>query len=160
MVSNYIKTPKDILQLHKTVSVVADIIFVNSMEFLVRISRNAKFTAVQYLGKRMTGNISKSSENINDVYYIYGMYVDEFYTDREFENIRRKMPGISTPNTTAADENVPEVEEKIRVIKERSRTTWSTISLNKTPGRTVIEMTLFVVLWMSYLSSVGGTSQK
>ena len=58
VVVNYIKIPKEILQLQKTVSVAADIMFVNEMEFLARISIHMKFTTVQYLGKNMTVNIS------------------------------------------------------------------------------------------------------
>ena len=96
VVSNYGKTLKEILQLHRTVSVVADIMFFNGMEFLVSISRHVKFTMVQYIGKRTTGNISKSLENI----------VEKFYMYREFENIRRIMPGISTLNMTMSYEHV------------------------------------------------------
>ena len=70
----------------------ADIIFFNGMAFLVIISSHVIFTTVRYLVKRMTGNISKSLENINDVYYRRGMYVEAFYMDREFENIRRRIP--------------------------------------------------------------------
>ena len=55
-------------------SVAAEIIFVNGMELLVSISKHVKFTTVQYPGKRMTGNISKSLEKINDVYYRQGIY--------------------------------------------------------------------------------------
>ena len=68
--------------------------FVNGMAFLVGIYRHVKFTTVQYLGRRTTGNIYKYLENINDVYYIHGMYVETFYMDREVENTRRIMPGI------------------------------------------------------------------
>ena len=58
------------------VSVTVDIIFVNRMALLVSISRKLKFTMVLYLGKRMKGNISKSLEKINDVYYQCGMRVE------------------------------------------------------------------------------------
>ena len=44
--SNYIKILKDILQLQKIFSVVADIMFFNGMSFLVSISRHVKFTIV------------------------------------------------------------------------------------------------------------------
>ena len=60
MVSNYVKTLKYILQLHKTVAVASDIIFVNGMAILVSIFRYVKFTTVQYSGKITTDNISKS----------------------------------------------------------------------------------------------------
>ena len=49
--------------------------FVNGMEFLVSIYIHVKFTMVQYLGKSTTGNIYKSLEKINDVYYRRGIYV-------------------------------------------------------------------------------------
>ena len=75
VVSNYIKMSKYILKLHKILLVSVDIIFSNRIAFLVRISRHVKFTTVKYLGKMKTGNISKSLENINDGYYIRGMYV-------------------------------------------------------------------------------------
>ena len=84
VVSSYINILKDILQLHKTVPVVSEIMFVNGTEFLVSIFRYVRFNTVQYLGKRTTGNISKSLENINDVYYRREMYVEKLYMDREF----------------------------------------------------------------------------
>ena len=46
------------------------------------------------------------------------MYVETLYMDRDFENIRRIMPGISTLNKTSATEYVPEIEQQVRVIKE------------------------------------------
>ena len=52
VVSNYINILKEILQLHKTVLVVAYIMFVNGMTFLVSIYIYVKFTTVQYLGKK------------------------------------------------------------------------------------------------------------
>ena len=42
MVSNYVKIPKEVLQLHKTVLVAAYIMFVNGMEFLIIIYRHVK----------------------------------------------------------------------------------------------------------------------
>ena len=56
VVSNYTKAQKDILQLHNTVSVVVDIMFVNGMTFLVSISIHVKFTMFQFIGKRMIDN--------------------------------------------------------------------------------------------------------
>ena len=82
MVSNYINILKEIFQLHKIVSMAADIMFVNMVAFLVIISRHVKFTMLQYLGKSMTGNISKYLEKINDVYYGRGKYEETFYMDR------------------------------------------------------------------------------
>ena len=70
--------------------------FVTVMEFLVSISRHVKFTMIKYIGKMTTGNISKPLENINDVYYRRRIFVETLYVDRDFENLRRIMPGRST----------------------------------------------------------------
>ena len=91
--------------------VAAYIVFFNGMAFLVIISRHVKFTTVKYLGNRTTGNISKSLENINDVYYTHGMYVETLYMYRYFEKIIIIIPVISTFNTTASYEHVPEIEK-------------------------------------------------
>ena len=65
----YVIIPKDILQVHRAVSVASDVVFINVMGFLVSISRHIKFVIVQYVGKRTTDNLSKSLENIKEVYY-------------------------------------------------------------------------------------------
>ena len=41
--------------------------FFNGMEFLVSISRNMKFTMLQYIGNRTMGNVFKYLENNNSV---------------------------------------------------------------------------------------------
>ena len=78
MLSNYIKILKYILQIYKVVLVAAEIIYFNGMSLLVSIYRHVKVNMAQYLGKMRTGNISKSLENINDVYYILGTYIENF----------------------------------------------------------------------------------
>ena len=93
VVSNYVKIPKEILQLHKTAVVASDVIFVNWMAFLVSISIYVNFATVKYIGKSTMGNIYKYLLKINDVYYRSGMYVETFYMDWEFENIKIIIPG-------------------------------------------------------------------
>ena len=87
------------------------------------------------------------------------MYVETFYMDREFENIRKIIPGRSTLNTTAAAESVPEIERQIIMIKKRARAICSTLPFNKIPECIVIEMILFMVMWMNDFLPVGVISQ-
>ena len=75
------------------VLVMADIVFVNRIVFQVSIYIHVEFTFVQYIGERTMGDISKSLENINDVYYRRGVYVETFHMDREFENLRKWKDG-------------------------------------------------------------------
>ena len=75
VVSNYSRTPKEILQLHKKVLVVAYIMFANRIIFLVSIYRHVKFTMVKYIGKGTTSDRSNSLGKINDIYYRQGMFL-------------------------------------------------------------------------------------
>ena len=83
--------------------------FANGMELLVSIYRHVKITTSQFIEKSTTGNISKYLENINDIYYRSGMYVETLYMDGGFEKNRRIMTGRSTLNTTAEDEHAPKI---------------------------------------------------
>ncbi len=61
--------------------------------------------------------------------------------DNEFEKLRPLVPGINI-NTTAAKEHVPEIERRIRVIKERGRALLNTPPFKKMPQLILIELIL------------------
>ena len=67
--------------------------FVNGMGLMVIISSNIRFTTVQYVGKWMTVNLSKSLENINEVYSKRIIYIEKYYMDREFEKLLGVISG-------------------------------------------------------------------
>ena len=62
--------------------------------------------------------------------------------DIEFEKLKELLPKVAL-NTTAAREHVGEIEQKIRVIKERARGTINTLPYKKLPKLMVIELLLF-----------------
>jgi hypothetical protein len=68
--------------------------------------------------------------------------------DIEFEKLKTKMPRVAL-NTTAAREHIGEIEQKVRVIKERARGTFNTLPYKKLPKIMVIELPLFCVMWMN-----------
>jgi hypothetical protein len=79
--------------------------------------------------------------------------------DMEFEKLRTMMPHVAL-NTTAAREHVVEVEQKIRVIKERARGTFNTLLYKKLPKLMVIELLHFCVMWMNSFPVKSGISKK
>jgi hypothetical protein len=62
-------------------------------------------------------------------------------------------------NTTAASEHVPDVERKIRVLKERARALRSTLPFKIIPGRIIIEMLANVVPWINAFLQSSGVSK-
>ena len=62
-------------------------------------------------------------------------------------------------NTTAAKEHVPEVECKIRLIKERGRGILNTLPVKKMPRLMLIELVYHVVLWLNAFPANSGVSE-
>eukprot|EP00957_Ditylum_brightwellii_P025330 1916487-Ditylum_brightwellii.AAC.1 len=52
VVTDYIEVPRDLIDLHKEVTVVADILYINKILFLTSVSRNIKFTTAQQINNR------------------------------------------------------------------------------------------------------------
>ena len=78
--------------------------------------------------------------------------------DNEFEKLRNLVP-ILVVNTTAAKEHVPEVERKIRLIKERGRGILNTLPFKQMPRLMLIELVYHVVLWLNAFPAKSGVSE-
>jgi hypothetical protein len=83
-----------------------------------------------------------------DLYARGGFQVGTVLMDNEFEKFRNLVP-ILVVNTTAAKEHVPEVERKIRLIKERGRGILNTVPFKRMPRLMLIELVYHVVLWLN-----------
>ena len=59
-------------------------------------------------------------------------------------------------NTTAAREHVPEIERRIRTIKERVRATTSKFPFNPVPFLVLIQTVYTIVLWMNAIRPISG----
>ena len=55
----YISVPKYFLKLHKFVTLVADVMFVNGATFLITMSRGIKFVTVEHIPARTDKQLSK-----------------------------------------------------------------------------------------------------
>jgi hypothetical protein len=60
VMADYVEIPKEILNLNKDLTVAAAIMFVNGMPFVTSISRNVKFTTIEYVTSRSETNLVKS----------------------------------------------------------------------------------------------------
>ena len=63
-----------------------------------------------------------------------------------------------TLNTTASREHVPEIERKIRAIKERVRAIWNTLPYTRLPSRMISQMASYAVIWLNGLPVSRGVS--
>ncbi len=108
----------------------ADVMFVNRVPFLVSQSRRLNFLTVEFLPVRTAKSLAARIDQIRHLYARGGFMVGTILMDNEFEKLRPLVPGINI-NTTAAKEHVPEIEHRIRVIKERARVLLNTLPFKK-----------------------------
>jgi hypothetical protein len=116
----YVTIPKEIMELNKNVTLGIDIMFVNGLAFFVSPYRKVKFTMVEYIPRRLHPILVKYLKQVFYVYTTHGFKVEAALMDREFECLRSDIPEVNL-NTTSASEHVPDIEQQIRLIKERVR---------------------------------------
>jgi hypothetical protein len=132
VVTNYVEIPRVILERHQRVTLAVDVMFVNGVPFLVSVSRGINLVTAEYTPSRTAKQLATGIRRVMDVYARGGFQVGKVLMDNEFELLRNLVP-ILAINTTAAKEHVPEVERRIRLIKERGRSILNTLPFKKMP---------------------------
>jgi len=146
--AEYVAVPKSMIDRNKTVTLAADVFFVDGTGFLMTASRNIKFITAEYVATRTAKNLSIHMERVTQVYKRAGFNVRTILMDGEFKIIKDLMPQVEC-NTTAAKEHVSEAERNIRTIKERTRGIIGTLPFEYIPRRLKMEIIYFAVLWLN-----------
>ena len=119
-VTDYIKIPREILEICKKLEVSMEIIFINKLPFLMRISRRMKFTTIEYLSINNEISLLTSINKIVSYYRSHGLHVGTIFVDPEFQYLKEKVVS-TTLNKTGLRDHAPELETQIQVITERIR---------------------------------------
>jgi hypothetical protein len=114
---------------------------------------------IEHLPSRSAKCLVQTLERVFRIYVTAGFTVPTTMMDMEFEKLKPLMPHMAL-NTTAAQEQVGEIEQKIRVIKERARGTFNTLPYKKLQRIMVIELLHFCVMWMNSFPVKSGISEK
>ena len=109
---------RDFYALHKFVTLVGDVMFVDGLPFMSTRSREIRFGTVELLPSCTAPQLGSSLMKIVKLYAMRGFVVRCVLMDMEFESV--KEHAMVPNNTTAAREHVGEIERYVRVVKERS----------------------------------------
>jgi hypothetical protein len=145
---DYVKVPKELLKLHKEVFLTTDIFFVNKIPFFLTLSRNTCFTSVNYLAGRNVPQIFKAFKEMYQYYLQRGSHITAVHADGEFAPLKtliETMPGGPMVNLASANKHVPEIERRIRAVKERCRATRHSLPFHTIPKLMMIHIVLNVV---------------
>ena len=159
--TDYVDIPRVILDVHRYVTLVADVMFVNKVPFLVSCSRNLNLITIEHVPspKRTASKLGYLLQRIIRVYARAGFTIQTILMDNEFEKVRDHILD-ATMNTPAASEHVGEIERKIRVIKERSRGIICTLPYTRLPQQMLIHLLHHVVMWLNNFPVKGGVSDR
>ena len=117
----YVSIPPNLIDLHKYVTLVGDVMFVNGIPFLVTMSRRIRFITVQHVPDRKASALANVMKQVMNLYSRAGFVCQTALMDGEFEPLKAKLVGSIEVNTTAKNEHVGEIERKIRSLKDRCR---------------------------------------
>jgi hypothetical protein len=153
----YVAVPKGVIERNKTVTLAANVFFVDGIAFLLTVSRNIKFITAEHVASCTAKSLSKHMDHIIQVYTRAGFSVRTVSMDGEFKKVKDKLP-LVVCNTTAAKEHVSNVEHSIRTIKGRMRGIVGMLPFEFIPRRLKMEFIYFVVLWLNAFPAKKGVS--
>jgi hypothetical protein len=162
VVTDFVKVPKEILEVHKEVTLSADVFFVIKIPFLLTISKHLCYTAVSHLADQKIETIFKAFKQVFQIYSNQGFHVSLLLLDGEFASLQAYVHNVENGprvNLTSANEHVPEAERQIQVVKARVRATRHDLSIfTRMPQLLVIHMVFDCVQVMNYFPTKGGLS--
>ena len=162
VIQDVIEVPTEIRQLHKRVTLAIDIFFVNGVPYFATLSLRICFLSVTHLSNRKIPTIFKALRAMHNYYLQRGFQIVFIKGDGEFKPlevlIESELYGGPKMNLTSANEHVPEIERKIRVIKERVRAIVYSIPVNALPALLVVHAVLFATKALNLFPVKGGIS--
>jgi hypothetical protein len=158
---DYVKVPMEIMKLHKEVFLTTDIFFVNKIPFFLKLSCKICFTAVNHLADRTVPQIFKAFKEMYQYYLQRGFHIKMVHADSEFAPLKsliESMTGGPMVNLASANEHVPEIKRRIRVVKEQCQATRHSLPFETIPKLMMIHIVLNVVKLLNFFPTKGGVS--
>ncbi len=133
--------------------------FVNGMVFFITVSSKIKHSTIEYatsMTQKMTLNYLAS---VFQLYNKRGFCIGAVLGDPQFDPMKQAIEEkfITRYNPTSANEHVAEVEQQIRVVKERIRATLSSFPWKKAIPRIMVkEVAKHVVMMLNAIPPKSG----
>ena len=147
--------PNAIMDVHHSVTLAINVMFINKVAFLITTSHNLKFGMVEALSNRQITTVMAKLKSVCQIYHHRGFRINVILGDPEFEPIRPTFPQL---NCCAADKHVPDIERYIRTVKDRVRSTYRMLPFKRVPRLILIHLVKNAVFWLNALPARDGVS--
>ncbi len=101
----YLSVPRLIVEPNKTVTLAADIFFVDETAFLLTVLRQIKFITAEHVATHTAKSLSKHMQRVIQVYARAGFNVRTILMDGKFEKVKDELL-LMVCNMTEAKEHV------------------------------------------------------
>jgi hypothetical protein len=125
------------------------------------LSRKICFTAGNNFADRTVPQIFKAFKEMYQYYFQRGFHIRTVHADGEFAPLKpliESMPGGPMVNLASANEHVPEIKRRIRVVKEQCWATRHSLPFEIIPKLMTIHIVLNVVKLLNLFPTKGGVS--
>ena len=147
--------PMEILSIHCDITLAIHIMFINKIPFLVTTSWNLKFGMVEALNNWQIPTIIDKLKSIIKLYEHRGFWVTVILADLEFEPLHPWFPML---NCCGANEHIPNVEQYIWTLKDRTWSTYQSLPYKYIPEIILIHLVKNIALWLNAFPSCDGIS--
>ena len=145
--------PKQVLAEHCNVTLTVDIMFVNKQGFFITFSRTIFLGTIHALSNRQVDTITTALMGVSRVYQHQSFSITLIHADSEFEPIHEYLPQLQTAD---ADDHVQEIEQYIRSMKYRVRSSYRMLPFSHVPQIILTHFVRNVIFWMNAFPSTQG----
>jgi hypothetical protein len=143
---------------NQRVTLETDVMFVNSVPFLVSVSQNINLITIEHTpSPRTASSLGSLLQRIIHVYARAGFTAQSILMDIEFNKVRDHVPMLDV-STTAASKHVGDIERRIRLIKERARGIICTLPYSRLSWIMLVRLLHFITMWLNNFPVSNGVS--
>jgi hypothetical protein len=146
-----------LVDINKQVTLAVDVMFVNLVPCLVSVSRTINLITIEHAPTRTATKLGDLIQHILQVYARAGFTVQTVLMDNEFEKLKDHVLMLAL-NIPVASEHVGEIEQRIRVVKERAHGLVCTLPYLRLPQQMLIHLIHCVTMWLNNFPTINGIS--
>ena len=136
-----------------------DIFFNARLGFCISLCRDIKLNTIQHLLSRKKSERLMCIKMICQLYRRRGFQVRYIYTDNEFADLSSDLMDMGIYlNVCAANEHIPAIKRRIRVVKERHRCVRHGLPFACVPKLMTIELNYFIAYCLNAFPPKDGVS--
>ena len=97
--TEFIPIPRDFYELHKFVTLTADVMFVNGVAFLTTLSRKIRLFTIEHVPSHTAKQLSSSLNKIVQLYAMGGLIIHAILMNMEFEKVQDELDLVQVDTT-------------------------------------------------------------